>query len=121
MKTIDEVKAVVRAAFDHDIDLFWSVDENDEVRAAIVVNDVFFWGCSDCEDVEVEDLPMLNQAMKDGGYILWKYLFVCRKRKMRPQGAWINGTLFNDNVLRQHFLDAGPVREIDVGNPKELE
>jgi hypothetical protein len=36
MKTIDEVKAVVRAAFEHDIDLFWSVDENDEVRAAIV-------------------------------------------------------------------------------------
>ncbi len=122
MKTIEEVKAVVNAAFKHDIDLLWRVDDNNEIRAAINVNDVFFWGCSDAEEIEVEDLPELEKALEDGGYIFGSYLFVCRKRGMRPQGAWINLCAKNyDDFKAQPFLDAGPVREIDVGNPKEVE
>lgn len=121
MKTIEEVKAVINAAFKYDIDLYWHVDDNDEIRAAINVNDVFFWGCSDAEEVEVEDLPALEKAIRDVGEIWGPYLFSCRKRGMRPQGAWINLCAKNyDDFTAQPFLDAGPVREIDFGNPKEV-
>lgn len=122
MKTIEEVKAIINAAFKYDIDLYWHVDDSDEIRAAINVNDVFFCGCSDAEEVEVEDLPALEKAMEDGGYIWGSYLFVCRKRGMRPQGAWINAGVKNYKEFNARpFLDAGPMREIDVGNPEEVE
>ena len=83
---------------------------------------MFFWGCSDAEEIEVDDLPALEKAMEDGGYIWGSYLFVCRKRGMRPQGAWINAGIHSRGGFKlQPFLDAGPVREIDVVNPEEVE
>jgi hypothetical protein len=118
MKTIEDVKIVVAAAHQYDIDLFWYINEIDEVRAAVLMNDVFFWGCSDCEDVEVEDLPALKEAMIDNEGVWGPEIYAARKRKMRPQNAIINGSPLE---VRKAFLEAGPERPVDHGNPKELE
>ena len=118
MKTIDDVKTVVNVAFQHDIDLFWYINEEEEVCAAVNVNDVFFWGCSDLEDVEAEDAPALYDACSVGGYQYGAEIYAARKRGMRPQNAVINHA---PPEVKQAFLDAGPVREVDAGNPKELE
>lgn len=119
MKTIEEVKAVVAAAHQYDIDLFWYINEEDEVRAGIILNDVFFWGCSDCEDVEAEDLPALEAAMIDNEGVWGPEIYAARKRKMRPQNAIINHA--HNQQVRRALLDAGPEREVGPGNPRELE
>ena len=118
MKTIDDVKAVVAAAFEHDVDLFWYINDDKEVCAAVNVNDTFFWGCSDLEDVEAEDVPMFNEAFTLGGYKYGAEIYAARKRDMRPQNAVINPA---PPEVQRAFLDAGPLREVDFGNPKELE
>jgi len=117
MKTIEDVATVVNAAFQHDVDLFWYINDDEEVRAAVNVNDTFFWACSDCEDVEAEDVPSFNEAFILGGYMYGAEIYAARKRGMRPQNAVINKA--PPEVLRA-FLDAGPLREVDFGNPKEL-
>lgn len=49
-------------------------------------SDTFFWGCSDAEEITVEELPSLIECYslspKYGGE-----LWCCRKRGMRPQTA----------------------------------
>jgi len=119
MKTIEEVKAVAAASCELDIDLYWYIDEEkDEARAAVNVNDVFFWGCSDCEDVEAEDVPLFNHSFTLGGHQYGAEIYAARKRGMRPQNAIIN---IAPPHVKQALLDAGPVREVGAGNPKELE
>jgi hypothetical protein len=118
MKTIEEVKTVVAAANQHDVDLFWYINDDDEVRAAVNVNDVFFWGCSDCEDVEAEDVPLFNHSFTLGGHQYGAEIYAARKRGMRPQNAVVNKA---PHEVKRALLDAGPVREVGAGNPKELE
>lgn len=118
MKTIDEVKAVVAAAWNADIELYWYIDENDEVRAAVNVNDTFFWGVSDCEDVEAEDVPMFTSASLIGEGVYTADIYAARKRGMRPQNAVINHA---PPEVRKVLLEAGPERPVDFGNPRELE
>jgi len=118
MKTIEDVATVVNAAFQHDVDLFWYINDDEEVRAAVNVNDTFFCSCSDLEDVEAEDVPMFNEAFTLGGYMHGAEIYAARKRGMRPQNAVINKAPYE---VKRAFLDAGPVREVGIGNPKELE
>lgn len=119
MKTLDEVKEIIKFAWKNDIDLMWKVDDDtDDVVTFVVVNDVFFWGASDAEGVEVADIPAFQQAIDDvGGYEWSKELYAARKRGMRPQGAIIN---IIPKDIKGLFLAAGPVREIDFCNPKEI-
>lgn len=119
MKTIEDVKTVVAAAWDIDLDLYWHIDdETDEVRAAVLVNDTFFWGASDCENVEAEDVTLLKEMYDIGGYKYVADLYAARKRGIRPQNAIINGAT---PEVRKAFLAAGPERPVDFLNPKELE
>jgi len=119
MKTIEDVKTVVAAAYDMDLDFFWHIDDDtDEVRAAVNVNDTFFWAAADCEIVEAEDIPLLKEMYDIGGYKYVADLYAARKRKMRPQNAIINGAT---PEVRAVFLAAGPERPVDFLNPKELE
>lgn len=121
MKTLEDIKTVIRFAFNNDIDLLWSVDdETDEIQALVNVNDVFYWGCSDAEQVEAEDVPAFQQAIDDVGndYGWEKDLYAARKRGMRPQGAIINAA---PAYVRKLLMEAGPVREVDFANPKEIE
>ena len=118
MKTIDDVATVVAAANKHDVDLYWHIDDDNEVKALVNLNDTFFWACSDCEDVESEDVPLFDEAFTIGGDMHGADIYASRKRGMRPQNAVINKA---PPEVQRAFLDAGPVRAVDFGNPKELE
>lgn len=55
-----------------------------EVSMYVNCNDLFYWASADAEDFSVEDLDDYQQALTESakhGDLLW----VCRKRKMRPQ------------------------------------
>ena len=97
-------------------DDLWCRDDGEYAPLTIFVNcnDLFFWGCSDCETVTAENINTLEQAYKDsknnGGI-----LFCCRARAMRPQGAYYQYIEKGE----KHLFDAcGPDREADFGNPK---
>lgn len=103
-------KEFFRITSQHDIyeDIIWS----DKGRFAIICNDVFHWACSDAEEVGEDDLQMLDQAMKDGGFCDGPMLYCARKRQMRPQGA-MYGYIEKQNWPL--FDAAGPERD-----PKEF-
>jgi len=81
-------------------------------------NDFFAWGCADCEEITAEDYNDLVKAIKDAsnsehgwaGHLLW----VARKRKMRPQGAYYK---YLDEAVHHLFDEAGPARSVDMLNP----
>jgi hypothetical protein len=57
-----------------------------EIRLLVNCSDTFFWGCSDAEEIELSELPALQECYRLSpryGGELW----VCRKRGMRPQTA----------------------------------
>ncbi len=92
--------------------------EKGDLLFFIACNDVFAWGCADCELIEgQEDIDALerayNDAEADGAH-----LFVARKRGMRPQGAMYQ---YIDKENRSFFDLCGPRREVSFGNPKEQE
>lgn len=54
-----------------------------------VVNDVFYWACSDGEEISVKDIPIFERAMQDAdenGIIL----YAARRRLQRPQVEFYN-------------------------------
>lgn len=84
-------------------------------------SDELFWGCSDREEILPTDLPMLRQSYEDVKASGTKYysiygqtLFICRKRGMRPQGAYYPES---DPETWPLFDDCGPEREVGLGNP----
>jgi len=128
MKTYEDVLNVVKACWHLDIEAYWWVDstKEDEVKCAINCNDFFYWACSDAVDLEVEDLPLLQQTYDDLKALETlecpilidnvELLYCARKRMMRPQGAFYKylpketWTLFNA---------CGPHRKENVANPVE--
>ena len=85
-------------------------------------NDFFAWACADCEEVKEEDLPDLQRAIDDvieaageDGRSWGTNLWVCRKREMRPQGAFYPGM---PEAVRTFFNTAGPEREVNFFNPQ---
>ena len=78
-------------------------------------NDLFFWGCSDSEEVLPSEIPdllkCLEEAPNGNGELLW----VARKRGMRPQGAFYK--LFDDKI-KPLFDACGPKRKVEFGNPE---
>lgn len=83
-----------------------SIDDK-EVKFFVNCNDVFYWGCSDAEDIEPEEIPDLLECYKqtnDYGDMLW----CCRKRKMRPQKPWFGNFC---NVEKQLFESCGEERD----------
>lgn len=126
-------------------DIWWRTDgEYAPVTFLMNCNDLFWWGCSDCEEVTPENVEMLAQAYVDveaaisttewstaetpqrnrDMSISWDKssikgyagtLFCARVRKMRPQGACYRGM---DPRIAKLFDECGPEREVDFGNPK---
>lgn len=76
-------------------------------------NDVFFWGCSDGEEITLEEIPSLIKACQEcpeAGTELW----CARKTQQRPQGA----SYSYYKPEHWHLFDAcGPERETGFGNP----
>ena len=86
---------------------------DDEVKMSILCNDVFSWGCADSEWIAVDELPDLVECLAlnyECGDILW----VCRKSKIRPQGAYYS---YIPKELWSEFDACGPEREKGPGNP----
>lgn len=127
MKTYDEVKTIVQVIHECDVELYWYIDQKTgEVKASTNCSDLFYWGCSDGEDVEATDALLLRQtcaeleAYKEQSGMTKAYvihadsLFAARKRKMRPQGAAYKNI---PEELWPLFDACGPYRPIDHGNP----
>lgn len=78
--------------YDHHGSIWWRTDEEyAPVTFLLNCNDLFHWGCADCETLTPENLPRLRQALEDAknacdlGEMWGDSLFVARERKMRPQ------------------------------------
>lgn len=78
----------------------------DQIKITVNCNDVFYWAYSDFEYIEESELDDLNECyqLTDYGSMLW----VCRKRKMRPQKPWYER--FTEKEI-ELFNECGPERE----------
>lgn len=91
-----------------------SISWTEELEFYVNCNDLFFWGCSDLEDISTdEDLDLLEKSFIDAP-IYGAYLYCARRRKMRPQGA-IYKSIPEEEV--KFFDECGPRRECGHGNP----
>ena len=88
-----EILALFAEAHDFDCGVMWRVDMSPgadrETRLFAECNDLFFWGAADAEEIAVDDVPLLRQALADLRPLRAQYemghLFAARKRGMRPQ------------------------------------
>lgn len=104
-------------------DVWWRTDDEYAPITLIVnCNDLFFWGCSDCETITPENVETLESAVRDVKALTGNNggadaVFCCRVRGMRPQGACYS-TKYYPVEIWPLFDAAGPEREIGIGNPK---
>lgn len=121
--------------------LRWHFDKTGKMSLWVDCSDIFAWATAEAEPLTAESFPMLVQAIADVDWVNGDRddgftLYVARRRKMRPQGAWYkylkvtsrmpNGkggwkTEVDEELtakLHQLFNDAGPDRDIDLHNPK---
>lgn len=99
--------------------LSWGIDSYGDLFPSVRCNDIFYWGCSDFEAIDEQDIPLLEKAIEDclecksnDGPLL----FVARKRGERPQGAIYENLLDPKNYAL--FDAAGPHRDVDMANPE---
>lgn len=100
-----------------------------ELQFFVHCNDIFCWGCSDCEEISNHaDLDQLEAAMNDASKPGKNFfgepnidydsdgmlLYVARRRQSRPQGAVYKHI---DERLWPLFDACGPEREPGLGNP----
>lgn len=92
--TLDFICSVLAVAERYDCrdSLFWRTDgEFAPVTFWVNCNDLFYWACSDLEQITPENLPMLSAAFEDcrkateEGVHWGGELFCARVRGMRPQ------------------------------------
>ena len=100
-------------------DIVWDSSEEEEnlpTYYMVNMNDFFYWGCADGENVTEEYLPEIDKVIIEcnGSIIDGVSLWVCRKRNMRPQGAFYS---YIDKTSWPLFDLAGPEREVGLGNP----
>lgn len=101
-------------------DIWWRTDEKyAPVTFFVNCNDLFVWGCGDCEEITVADLPDLLKALEDskdekGRASHAELLWVARKRGFRPQVAFYK--YFSDR--EKELFDACGSAEEQYGNPK---
>ncbi len=121
--TYEDTLRLLHVIAEHDVtdNLWWRTDDRYAPATFFInCNDLFAWACSDCEEVTAADIDDLDQAYKDAdaaekifhGGLLW----VCRKRKMRPQGAFYKYFNEKESAL---FDACGEPRKTDFANPVE--
>lgn len=103
-------------------ELWWRTDaEYAPITLLVSCNDLFFWGCADCEILTPDNIGDLEQAVKDAAAISDKchsfahLLWIARIRGMRPQGACYK---YFPTELHELFNQCGPERETGFGNPE---
>lgn len=112
--------------------IWWRTDEEYAPFTIFVnCNDVFMWGCADCEPLTPANIGEMERAVADciaatrgksywgerGTSVFAPMLFCARVRGMRPQGAaYPEG---GDHAGVRALFDAcGPERDVGVGNPQ---
>jgi hypothetical protein len=121
MTTFDDLYKVFDWLWTHDYsnDGFLIITRDNNIDISVIVSDFFYWGTADGEEIEVTDIPDLEQAYQDMGKVekytnnevLW--LWACRKRKMRPMDGCYD---LIPESLHELFNAAGPKREMDSLN-----
>ena len=113
-----DVMTLFAQADSHDTLLWWPKGTGLALWAN--VSDVFAWGSADVEEITLERLPVLRQALADldtvngTGWIA--ELYTARIRGMRPQGA-----AYPKEAAIQALFDAcGPERPVGLLNPKPV-
>ena len=108
IKISEWLKGLPEEVFELIVDETLYVCIGDEPELFINCNDLFFWACSDAEEFDfLLDLSDLKKALEESpehGDILW----VCRKRKMRPQKPYYK--YFNKKE-KKLFNACGPKRK----------
>jgi hypothetical protein len=101
--------------------LFWRTDEKyAPITFFVNCNDAFMWGCADAEDITLENIYILEEAVEEINKINSDLnyeaplLFCAKSRKMRPQNALYKHI---DQELWPLFDACGPERKQDWGNP----
>lgn len=94
----------------------WQEDETIKDVPFVLCNDLFYWGCSDGEDIARESVPLFVKAVEDcnGNLDTGSDLYCSRIRGERPQGACYT---YIDKELWSLFDECGPERETGFGNP----
>lgn len=95
---------IERALMDETIDLH---EHNGKIKLFVNCNDVFYWACSDLEEITPEEIDELENCIKQSekhGPMLW----TCRKRNMRPQLPWYKEFSEEEKKL---FDACGPARD----------
>lgn len=125
MKTFEDAYTIISWLSERDLK-FWTHASGGEIRLSFNMNDYFYWGCADFEDIYIEDLPLLEEVERDLKATGEPYadcyiseLFACRKRKQAPQGA-----VFKERFRQEHpkivellLACQDSPREINLGNP----
>ncbi len=75
--------------------LMWRTADDGGIKLFAQCNDVFAWATADCEEITDDDVPVLQQALRDLQVTKEEYylpeLFVARKRHLRPQKPFYKG------------------------------
>lgn len=128
MRTYEEAQQIAKKLWELDIydGVQWWADytADDELKCTINCSDLFFWGCSDSEEVELSNLHLVQEAHDElkalniSGHAFEAHtneLFCAKSRKMRPQGAYYAEW---NPIVWPLFNACGPYREACFGNPK---
>jgi len=113
-KTFEELMQIMEVYEEFCDDLATVIRRGDELHFYLNMNDAFYWASGDCEEIEVEDLPLLAKCGMDcrklGGDSEYytENLYACRKRGMRMQTPVMNRLPL---PLRKLICSEFPVRE----------
>lgn len=94
-----------------------------EVKVYIDCSDLFYWACSDADEIRPEDLLELEQCLAEMTALDAPYwageLFCCRRRGMRPQGPWYGYMVYPENVMiRRAFVPIAVEALFDACGPE---
>lgn len=114
--------ALLATGFNYTEDLWWRPDDDGNLRLLIRCNDLFHWGCSDCEEITDANVHTLAETIAECEAITGNnrayaapLLWCCRQRQMRPQGAYYKSL---DEALWPLFDAVGPPRAVGMLNPR---
>lgn len=100
------ILAAVAAMDEHDV-IWWRCDgEYAPITFFVRANDLFYWACSDGEELTIENLAVFQQAFRDCDH--GQELFCARVRGMRPQQPYYKAFSAAEKVL---FDACGPERD----------
>ena len=83
----EQIRKILSSISKHDL-CGWVIWDDQLIHFSIICNDVFFWGCADCEDIATDDdIALLDKCFEDTE-MHGEALYCARRRKERPQGAF---------------------------------